>query len=58
LNSDSGLLCYVKVLPEETGFKFGVDAKHIMHYQYLPITIATSTNTNGGNGQALRNFFC
>ena len=40
LNSAGYLFMHIEVLPEKPWFEFGVDAKHIMHHQYLSVAIA------------------
>ena len=56
LHSTRDLLAHIEVLPQKTWLEFGIDAQHIVHHQYLSITIATSTNANGRNMEAFRHF--
>ena len=52
------LFVNIEILSEKPGFEFCINAKHIMHHQHLAVAMTTGTNTNGGNMQTFRNFFC
>ncbi len=47
----------VGVLPQEPGFEFMVDPKHIVHHQYLPVAVFPRANAYGWNSKAFRNLF-
>src|SRR5437870_5724946 len=58
LNSFGGLLMNVEILAEKARFEFCIDAKHVMHHQYLSIAVRTGANTDRWNMQTIGNFFC
>ena len=41
------LVVHIEVLPEKPWFEFCIDTKHIVHHQYLAVTIPAGADANG-----------
>ena len=47
LNGAGDLFVQVQVLAQKAGFKFGINAQHIVHDQHLAISMHAGANANG-----------